>query len=144
MYKGLKILKVLKLLTIFNFPQGSNFLLLKMRSPLVIASALINCRGEFRAVNSCKYLFKSHMHFLYGLYVYVFFQALCHTTVFVFQIEFVKGQRPFLMPKTWRNQHGDLQCAVSPPVGPGQRRGKGLRGEAPWRSAYLGFENLLF
>ena len=29
-----------------------------------------------------------------------FFQALCHTTVFGFQIEFVKGQKPFLTPKT--------------------------------------------
>ena len=33
-----------------------------------------------------------------------FFQALFHTTVFVFQIDFVKVQRPFLTPKTWRNQ----------------------------------------
>ena len=29
-----------------------------------------------------------------------FFQARCHITVFVFQIESVKGQRLFLMPKT--------------------------------------------
>ena len=29
-----------------------------------------------------------------------FFQALCHTNVFVFRIEFGKGQRPFLTPKT--------------------------------------------
>ena len=29
-----------------------------------------------------------------------FFQALCHTTVSEFQIEFVKGRRSFLMPKT--------------------------------------------
>ena len=34
------------------------------------------------------------------------FQALCHTTIFVSQIEFVKGQRPFLTPKTRRNQYG--------------------------------------
>ena len=39
---------------------------------------------------------------------------------------------------------GDLQSAVSPPVGPGQSPGGGLRGEAPERSTYLGFENLLF
>ena len=35
-----------------------------------------------------------------------FFQVLYHTTVFVFQIEFVKCQRPFVTPKTWRNQQG--------------------------------------
>ena len=29
-----------------------------------------------------------------------FFQALCHTTAFVLQIEFAKGRRPFLMSKT--------------------------------------------
>ena len=35
-----------------------------------------------------------------------FFQALCHTTVFGFQIEFLKGWRSFLMPKKLRNQQG--------------------------------------
>ena len=29
-----------------------------------------------------------------------FFQAFFHTTIFVFQFAFVKGQRPFLTPKT--------------------------------------------
>ena len=35
-----------------------------------------------------------------------FFQVLYHITVFVFQIEFVKGRRLFLTLKTWRNQQG--------------------------------------
>ena len=32
------------------------------------------------------------------------FQALFHTTILMFQIEFIKDQRPFLMSKTRRNQ----------------------------------------
>ena len=34
------------------------------------------------------------------------FPSTFHTTIFVFQIEVVKGQRPFLVLKTLRNQHG--------------------------------------
>ena len=35
-----------------------------------------------------------------------FFQVFFHITGFVFQIKFVKVPRPFLTPKTWRNQQG--------------------------------------
>ena len=35
-----------------------------------------------------------------------FFQVFFHITGFVFQIKFVKVPRPFLAPKTWRNQQG--------------------------------------
>ena len=59
-----------------------------------------------------------------------FFQALCHTTVFVFQIEFVKSA-------------GGLQSAISPQIGPGQSPGGGPRDKAPESSTYLDFENLL-
>ena len=38
---------------------------------------------------------------------------------------------------------GDLQSAVSPPVGPGQSPGGGPNGEPPGSSASMGFENLL-
>ena len=38
---------------------------------------------------------------------------------------------------------GDLQSAVSLPVGPGQSPGRGQRGKTLGSSAYLGFENLL-
>ena len=53
-----------------------------------------------------------------------FFQTCCRNTVFLFQIDFVKGQG-----------------AVSPPVGLG--RGGGPVDEALGWSAYLSFENLL-
>ena len=42
-----------------------------------------------------------------------------------------------------KNSLGDLQSAVSPPVGPEQSPVKLPRGEAPENSVYLGFENLL-
>ena len=58
-------------------------------------------------------------------YVSGFFQALCYITVFVFQIEFVKGWTSFLMPKTWNQQ--------------GVRRGS----KALVSSVYFGFENVL-
>lgn len=56
----------------------------------------------------------------------VFFQTRCRNTVFLFQIDFVKGQG-----------------AVSPPMGLGRRLGGGPGDEAPGSSAYLSFKNLL-
>ena len=70
------------------------------------------------------------------------FQALLHTTVFVFQIEFVKVQRPFLTLKTWKISRGSAEHC-KPPPGPGDSLSGAPRGEAPQSSAYLGFENLL-
>ena len=43
------------------------------------------------------------------------FQALLHTTVFVFQIEFVKVQRPFLTLKTWKISRGSAEHCKPPP-----------------------------
>ena len=54
------------------------------------------------------------------------FQVLCPITVFLFQIEFVKGQRPFLIPKARKNQQEVWECCKtlaghwqSPGDGPG-------------------------
>ena len=58
------------------------------------------------------WLLQDHLslsHFFKGLcllHFQGFFQALCRTTVFGVQIKFVKGRKPFLTPKTWRNQQG--------------------------------------
>ena len=70
------------------------------------------------------------------------FHALCHTTVFVFQIE-CKRPKGFSHAEEMKKSAGGLQSAVRPPVGPGQSSGGGQRGEAPGRSAHLCFENLL-
>ena len=71
-----------------------------------------------------------------------FFQVLCHTTVFVFQIEIVKALRPFLMSKRGRNQKWVCR-ALSPPAGPGKSPSNRPRGKAPGSSGYLGFGNIL-
>ena len=55
------------------------------------------------------------------------FPSTLHTTVFVFQIEFVKGQMPFLMPKTGRNQQG--VCSLQSAVSPQQVQGRALVGD---------------
>ena len=45
-----------------------------------------------------------------------FFQALCHNTIFVFQMEFVKAQRPFLTPKVQKNPMEGLEGAGAKPL----------------------------
>ena len=67
-----------------------------------------------------------------------FFQALCHTTVSGFQIEFVNSHA-----EDMKKSAGGLQSTVSPSLGPGQTLGGGPRGEPSRSSAYLGFENPL-
>ena len=56
-----------------------------------------------------------------------FFQALCHTTVFAFHIEFVRCSHA----KGMKKSAGALQSVVRPPVGPGQSPGGGQRNKAP-------------
>ena len=65
-----------------------------------------------------------------------FFEVLCYNTIFVFRIEFVKDRRR-------EKSAGRLRGVASLPVGPGQSYGGVPGGEAPGRSAYLSFENLL-
>ena len=85
-----------------------------------------------------------YLKFIY-LHVHIqgFFQALCYTTVFVFQIEFLKSQRIFFYAKDIKKSAEGLQSTVSPPVDPGQSPGGGPRDKALGSSAYLDFENLL-
>ena len=68
-----------------------------------------------------------HMMWILGndlnIYIRGFPQTLCHDTVFVFQIEFVKGWRPFLVRRHEKISVGSLRS---------------LR-----KSVYLSFENLL-
>ena len=74
--------------------------------------------------------------FLHQVWFQGFFQALYHNTVVVFQIEFVKGHRAFLMRKALKK---NSQSAVSSPAGPGQSPGGDEKDEAPGSSACLSF-----
>ena len=61
----------------------------------------------------------------------------------MFQVEFCKRLKAFSHAEDMKKSAGGLQSAVSLPVGLGQSRDGGTRGEAPGSSGYLGFENLL-
>ena len=63
------------------------------------------------------------------------FQALCHTSVFVFQIEFVKGRRFFFHAENTKKSAGGLQSAISPQISLGQSPGGGPRVEASGSSS---------
>ena len=58
---------------------------------------LINLERLFTDLTSCDTMFQIFNARYFKDFKQGFFQALCHNTVFVFQIGFAKGRRPFLM-----------------------------------------------
>lgn len=66
-----------------------------------------------------------------------FFEAFCHNTVFLFQTEFINGQRREVISRR-------SGVTVRPLMGPGQSPGEGPANEIPESVAYLNFEYLLF
>ena len=69
-----------------------------------------------------------------------FFQALCQTIAFVFQIEFEKAEGFFLCRRHEEISRGSAECCKPHSIGPGQSTGAGPRGKALGNLAFLGFE----
>ena len=71
------------------------------------------------------------------LFKYIGFSKNFLSYRFVFQIEYVKGWRPFLLLKAWKNQQ-------EAPVSPQWLYDWSLMGDVHRSAVYLGFENLYF